>query len=94
MATNRNTTTAKLEAYARARGLEGFGVLKSHGNAAGVFFCVHRDGVMLTRWISLGWTVAEAKLAIDRLAAGRAADAQRQWLRRLRLAAPPPRRQP
>jgi hypothetical protein len=64
-----NTTTARLEAYARARGLEGFSVLKSNGNSAGVFFCVRRDSVTLSRWISLGWTRADAEAAIDRLAA-------------------------
>jgi hypothetical protein len=66
-----NTTTARLEAYGRARGLEGFGVLKSPDNSAGVFFCVRLDGVTLTRWISLGWTRADAEAAIERLAAER-----------------------
>lgn len=65
-----NTTTARLEAYGRARGLDGFGVLKSPQNSAGVFFCVRLDGVTLSRWISLGWTVGKAKEAIERLAAG------------------------
>lgn len=63
-----NTTTKKLEGFAKARGLEGFGVLKSNGNSAGLFFCVRRESVTLSRWISLGWTVAEAKEVIKRMA--------------------------
>ncbi len=69
MAVFSNTTTARLEAFARARGLEGFGVLADRQNSAGVFFCVRRDGVTLTRWISLGWTWAEAEEAIERMVA-------------------------
>lgn len=62
-----NSTTKRLEAYGRARGLKGFGVLKSPQNSAGVFFCVQL-GETLTRWISLGWTAEEARAAIDQLA--------------------------
>lgn len=65
-----NTTTERLEAYGRARGLEGFGVIKSGGNSAGVFFCTRLHGELLTRWVSLGWTKAEAEAAIERLASG------------------------
>lgn len=64
-----NTTTGRLEGFARGRGLEGFGILKSPGNSAGLFFCVRRDGVTLSRWISLGWTRDEAEQAIERMAA-------------------------
>lgn len=45
-----------------------FGVLKSPGNSAGLFFCTRLDGRVLTRWISLGWTVADARDGIERLA--------------------------
>lgn len=39
-----NSTTEKLEAFGRARGLDGFGVLKSPQNSAGVFFVVQLNG--------------------------------------------------
>lgn len=63
-----NSTTRRLEGFGRARGLEGFGVLKSPDNSAGVYFCVRLHGRVLTRWISLGWTRQAAEEAIDRLA--------------------------
>ncbi len=69
MACFSNTTTTRLEAFARARGLDGFGVLADRQNSAGVFFCTRLDGKVLSRWISLGWTRAEAKEAIERMAA-------------------------
>lgn len=65
MVTTSNTTTTRLEGFGAARGLEGFGVVKSGGR----FFCVRLSGRTLTRWISLGWTRAEAEEAITRLAA-------------------------
>lgn len=64
-----NSTTKRLEGFARARGLEGFGVLASRDNSAGVFFVAQLDGRVLSRWISLGWTRSEAEGAIERLAA-------------------------
>ena len=63
-----NSTTKRLEGFAKARGLS-LGILKSPGNSAGLFFVVNEDGRPLNRWISLGWTVAEAKEGIERLAA-------------------------
>ena len=65
-----NSTTDRLEGTARRLGLDGFGVLKSDGNSAGVFFCVRLDGRTLSRWIALGWTVAEARESVERLATG------------------------
>jgi len=65
-----NSTTARLEGFARARGLEDFAVVKSEGNSAGLFFCVRREGKLLSRWVSLGWSRADAEQAIERLAAG------------------------
>lgn len=62
-----NTTTERLEGYARARGLN-IGVIKCLDNASGVFFISSRDGVVRSRWTSLGWTVDEAETSIRRLA--------------------------
>jgi hypothetical protein len=63
-----NSTTERLEGFGRARGLEGFGVIASRDNAAGVYFVARFNGRTLSRWISLGWSVSEAKEAIERLA--------------------------
>lgn len=63
-----NSTTRRLESYAKARGLV-VGVMKSPDNSAGMFFVVNEDGKPLTHWVSLGWTVAESKEAIERMAA-------------------------
>ena len=38
-----NSTTKRLEGFAKARGLDGFGVLKSDDNSAGIFFCTRRE---------------------------------------------------
>ena len=65
-----NSTTARLEGFGRARGLQGFGVLASRDNAAGLYFVARLDGRTLPRWISLGWNRREAEQAIARLAAG------------------------
>lgn len=67
MLTYSNSTTKRLEAFARARGID-CGILKSPGNSAGVFFVARLGDRVLSRWISLGWTVAEAKEAIECLA--------------------------
>lgn len=69
MLTVSNTTTRRLEGYARNRGLD-LGILKSPQNSAGVYFIATDDGRVLSRWVSLGWTVAEAEEAIERRAAG------------------------
>ena len=55
-----NRTTRHLAGYARQRGLD-VGVLFSPGNAAGRYFITYMDGKVLTHWISLGWTQAEAE---------------------------------
>jgi hypothetical protein len=60
-----NSTTARLEAYARALGHD-LSILKSPQNAAGVWFVTRVSGKVLTHWISLGWTVAEAKERLQR----------------------------
>lgn len=59
-----NTTTARLEAFARARGLT-LGIVKSPGNAAGLFFVASVDGRPLARWQSLGWSADEARQNIE-----------------------------
>lgn len=63
-----NTTTARLAGYARRRGLD-IGVLISPCNSAGRYFISVLGGKVLTRWISLGWTRAEAEERIRRIAA-------------------------
>lgn len=55
-----NSTTARLEAFARARGLD-YGVLKSPDNARGVFFLTRIRRTVLNRWIPLGYTALEAR---------------------------------
>jgi len=69
-----NTTTARLTGYARRRGLE-IGVLISPCNSAGRYFVSVLDGEVLTRWISLGWTRAEAEKRIRHMAAEEVSDA-------------------
>lgn len=63
-----NTTTARLAGYARRRGLD-IGVLISPCNSAGRYFISVLGGEVLTRWISLGWTRAEAEERIRNMAA-------------------------
>ena len=60
-----NSTTEHLEGYARARDID-IGVVISLENAAGRYFITREDGIILHRWRSLGWTVAEAKETIQR----------------------------
>lgn len=59
-----NTTTARLEGYARARGLD-LGVIKVPDNSRGVFFVSRLGSKVLTSWITLGWTAADARHTID-----------------------------
>lgn len=59
-----NTTTQKLEGFARRLGAD-FGIVKHEQNSAGVWFVVSVDKQPLTRWISLGWTVHEARERIE-----------------------------
>jgi hypothetical protein len=62
-----NTTTARLAGYARRRGLD-IEILISPSNAAGRYFVSVLDGKVLTYWISLGWTRAEAEERIQNMA--------------------------
>ena len=62
-----NTTTARLAGYARRRGLD-IGILTSPDNMAGRYFVSVLDGKVLTHWISLGWTRAEAEERIRHMA--------------------------
>ena len=70
MTAHSNTSTRKLEGFARARGLD-YGIMVDHENADGVFFCVNIDGDPLIHWRSLGWTRAEAEVALIRLSESR-----------------------
>lgn len=58
-----NTTTERLEGFARARGLD-YGILISPDNAAGRYFLVWEGDKVANWWVPLGWTVAEAKESI------------------------------
>ena len=64
-----NSTTRRLEGYARARGLD-LGIARVDENSAGLFFVVTKDGQPLVHWISLGWGREEATERIERMAAG------------------------
>jgi len=68
MTATSDTVTARLEGYARARGLQ-IGVVRSRDNSAGLFFVTTRNNEILRTWISLGWNRADAEAGIDRLAA-------------------------
>lgn len=68
-----NTTTARLIGYAKRRGLD-IGVLISPSNSAGRYFVSVLDGKVLTRWISLGWTKAEAEDRIRTMATEEVSD--------------------
>lgn len=65
-----NSTTERLEAFARARGLT-VGIVKAIDNSAGMWFVINEDSKPLRTWISLGWTTDEAREAIERMAEGR-----------------------
>ena len=67
-----NTTTARLEGYARARGLT-LGIAITPDNTGGRYHVVNEDAQPLTHWWGLGWTVAEAQDRIDEVVALRAA---------------------
>ena len=66
-----NSTTARLEGYARARGFH-LGIVISPDNAAGRYFVVSEDHEPYTRWLSLGWTREGAQEAIEDMAYRRA----------------------
>lgn len=55
-----NTTTVRLEGFARARGLD-LGIVVSEGNSAGRFFVTRNGNDVLTHWTSLGWTRDDAE---------------------------------
>lgn len=59
-----NTTTARLEGYARARGYD-VGIVISPNNSGGRYFIVAEDGRPLVHWISLGWTKRAAEAFLD-----------------------------
>ena len=60
-----NSTTARLEGYARARGLT-VGICVTPDNSGGRYHVVNKDGQPLHNWIGLGWTVAEARGILTR----------------------------
>ncbi|MEK7765231.1 MAG: hypothetical protein AAB368_03235 [bacterium] len=64
-----NSTTDRLEGFARARG-RNVGVMISEGNAQGRYFVVNEDHEPRSPWYALGWTVAEAKGTITGMCAG------------------------
>lgn len=68
-----NTTTGRLAGYARRRGLD-IEVLISPGNAAGRYFVSVWDGKVLTPWLRLGWTKAEAEERIRYMASEEVSD--------------------
>lgn len=59
-----NSTTMRLEGYARARGMN-LAICISPDNSAGRYFVYNEDGKPLKYWFSLGWTVEEAKESIS-----------------------------
>jgi hypothetical protein len=60
-----NTTTRRLEGYARARGIKGLAIVISPDNTCGRYFVVNVNGEPLRYWRSLGWTVRDAQEAIE-----------------------------
>jgi hypothetical protein len=66
-----NSTTERLEAFGRNRLLDRPHVIKSPDNSAGVFFLVGMAGKTWPRWVSLGWTAADAKARLAEIAAER-----------------------
>lgn len=76
MVTYSNSTTARLEGFARARGRD-LGILISPDNSAGRYFVTYdRDTAELCHpWWALGWTVTEAQNELARIAAGE----EKQW---------------
>ncbi len=61
-----NSTTDRLEGFARARGIDA-GIVISPDNSAGRYFVVAEAGEPYHSWYSLGWTVDEAREAIEYL---------------------------
>ena len=57
-------TSGRLEAYARARGLD-WRIAHTPNNSTGAYHLLSEDGEPLTRWRSLGWSRVEAEDAID-----------------------------
>ncbi len=55
-----NSTTAKLETFARVRG-KNYGIVQDKENASARYFITTEDDQPLSRWKPLGWTVAEAE---------------------------------
>lgn len=58
-----NSTTKKLEGFARRRGVD-YGIVISPNNKNGRYFVVTVNKKQLNVWSSLGWTFKEAKLTI------------------------------
>ena len=58
-----NSTTERLEGFARARGLD-YGIVVSPNNSSGRLFIVRDGNEVLHRWRSLGWSTAEARETI------------------------------
>lgn len=62
-----NTTTKRLEGYARARGIH-WAIVIDEANSQGRFFAVGdpRSGKAWSGWIALGWTAQDVRDRIDR----------------------------
>ncbi len=69
-----NTTTARLEGYARARGRD-LGIIQMPQNNGGRYHVASEDGNARSHWYPLGWTVREAREALDQMTARVAEDA-------------------
>lgn len=59
-----NSTTRRLEAFARHHLGEDLHIVISPYNSKGRYFVTGSEGKPWYRWYSLGWTVAEAKSAL------------------------------
>lgn len=55
-----NTTTGRLEAFARRQGLQ-VDIVICRDNKAGRYFVVRKNNKTLMHWEALGWTVREAQ---------------------------------
>ena len=67
-----NTTTERLEGFARARGLN-VNIARVDNNRDGRFFVVGEDARPLYRWWTLGWTADEARATLEAIAEKNAA---------------------
>lgn len=59
-----NTTTKRLEGYARRQCGIDVGIAKTPDNSTGLWHVISENGEPLRSWYSLGWTVADAREAL------------------------------